>query len=265
MPSCAPSSQCGFGSKSNCRNRPPLFHFNIAALVRAHRHFVARQVRNPRQNCPHLLFGFPCCRFEIVPAILQRPRLIHHRARVLAGLLQLRDLLTQLVALRLQVLGFGNAFPPPPIQFAKIPQQRSRILPALAQLRLHQLQIRTYKTQVEHRYRVPSTTPSGHNAMGAPCLPGSGRHGNEEPRPATFVSVGWPIQALCWLEWDSAKHPLRPLLNQDTTQWVPHVCPVLADMGMKNHDQPGSGKDFNPEIFIHPSRSGGDGRSHSLP
>jgi hypothetical protein len=28
------------------------------------------------------------------------------------------------------------------------------------------------------------------------------------------------------------------MIHQGTTQWVPHICPVLADMGTKNPAQP---------------------------
>jgi len=34
------------------------------------------------------------------------------------------------------------------------------------------------------------------------------------------------------------KNPAQPLLYQGTTRRVPHICPALADMGMKNPAQP---------------------------
>jgi hypothetical protein len=53
---------------------------------------------------------------------------------------------------------------------------------------------------------------------------------NENLYPIAFVS-GHNFVAL-------EKMPNKPVLYLGTTQRVPHICPVLADVGMKNLNQP---------------------------
>ncbi len=56
------------------------------------------------------------------------------------------------------------------IQLAEIPQQRRRIRPALPQLPFHQLQIRPYKSQIEHKLQITSAE-DGHPDRSAAEIP----------------------------------------------------------------------------------------------
>ena len=72
-------------------------------------------------------------------------RLFDLRRRVLLILLELRDLIRRAIALRLQILGFGDRGATSRIDFAKVAQQVVGIRAALTQLLFHQFQMITDK------------------------------------------------------------------------------------------------------------------------
>jgi hypothetical protein len=79
----------------------------------------------------------------------------------------------------------------------------------------------------------PAAFVSGHDTMGAPSLPGFGRCGNAESQ--TFLCQGttqW-VPHLCPVLADVGMRNLKRFCVQGTTQWVPHICSVLADVGMQ--------------------------------
>jgi hypothetical protein len=169
---------------------------NVFPLAGTNRNFVARKIRDPRQDRPQLLVDFirgtlasfdsflyaPDLFRQDAQLFLERSRLeigIHKSFcnRVLrsirgtkplkSGAFESTDFLGQSIPLALDDLEFRNAFASRLIEDPKIPQLRYRILPPLAQLSLHQFQISPYKTQVEHTYQITSAV----QASRAPGLP----------------------------------------------------------------------------------------------
>ena len=115
----------------------PGLHRDVVGFGGADGHFIAGQVGNARQRKPHLLVESGRGLVQFVELVFQRAGLVHHRGRVLPGLLQRAHLLAQLVAPRLQRLGLGDGLAPPLIERAKIAQQRSRVGAARAQFFFH--------------------------------------------------------------------------------------------------------------------------------
>ena len=128
----------------------PLLHFHVAALVGSNRDFIAREIRDAREDGPHLLFGLTGTGFELIDARFKGASFVHHGGRILAGLLQPRDLFTQLVTLGLELLGLRDALAAQLIQLAKVTQQGGRILSSIAELLLYGFKVGTNKSQVEH-------------------------------------------------------------------------------------------------------------------
>ena len=129
----------------------PAAHFLVVGLRSSHRHRVVRQVGDAVQD----LAQFGIRGFRHLLALFDLPaqilRLFDLRRRVLFILLELRDLIRRAIALRLQILGFGDRRAPTRIDLAKITQQVVGIRAALPQLLFHQFQMITDKIQIEHR------------------------------------------------------------------------------------------------------------------
>src|ERR1700733_13959031 len=103
-----------------------------------------------------------------------------------------------------------------------------------------------------------------HHKLGAPYLPGVGRCGKAHITTSWVPHIcpvladvgrhrspqaGCPISARCWQMWEGTHHhklgaPYLPGFGrcgkaQITTSWVPHICPVLADVGRHGSPQAG--------------------------
>ena len=127
----------GFGLEAEGGDGSPLFDFDVAALVGADGDFVAGEIGNAGEDGAQLFFRLVGGGFELVHAGFQGAGFFHHSARVLTGLLQPRDFLGEFIALRFQLLGFGDAFPAAVIEPAKISQEGGGILAAVAEFFLY--------------------------------------------------------------------------------------------------------------------------------
>ena len=135
----------------------PSEDLDVVRFALSQGHAVLGQIGNGDQERAHGLFRLGSASLQLFGLLLELPGLIHHRGylgRFRAGLAAARHFLAELVTLRLQAFGLGDAGPPLLIELAKVTQQVGRIQAPGTEFLFHQLQVGPHKIQIEHKTQV---------------------------------------------------------------------------------------------------------------
>ena len=108
MPSAVPSSQCGFGSKSNTRRLAATAHFLIVLGAPSDRHACVRQVRQRQQECRALVLRLIELNLELADLLRTRLARGEEWCRVLTLTLRPRHFIARRVLLPLEALDLGD-------------------------------------------------------------------------------------------------------------------------------------------------------------
>ena len=150
MPSAAPRSQCGFGTKSNRPRLAAAPHFDVVGGGRAVRHARVRQIGQHQQRLIALVLDGIDLNAEL-PDLLRAGTVgVLDRRRVEALPLGFRDLVARRILLALQPLELRNQAPPRGFERGDLFERFVGIHPAPAETAPDVVDVIPHERRIEH-------------------------------------------------------------------------------------------------------------------